>query len=52
MFTIQYTVDMGSIHVKQIAGVANQRLSDDERECFADAFHEALILQDKQLQSV
>jgi hypothetical protein len=51
MFTIQYTVDMGSIHVKQIAGVANQRLSDDQRECFVDAFHEALRLRNNQLQS-
>jgi hypothetical protein len=51
MFTIQYTVDMGSIHVKQIAGVANQRLSNDQRECFVDAFHEALRLREKQLQS-
>jgi hypothetical protein len=51
MFTIQLVVDMGMMSVKQIAGVANQRLTDEQREAYTEAFHDALRLREKQLQS-
>jgi len=50
-FTIQLVVDMGVMSVKQIAGVANQRLTEDEREAYTEAFREVLQLREKQLQS-
>jgi len=52
MFTIQLVVDMGMMSVKQIAGVANQRLTEEQREAYTEAFHEALRLREEQLQSV
>jgi len=51
IFTIQLVVDMGLMSVKQIAGVANQRLTKEEREAYTEAFHEALRLREKQLES-
>ena len=51
MFTIQLVVDMGMMSVKQIAGVANQRLTEEQREAYTEAFHEALRLREKQLES-
>jgi hypothetical protein len=51
MFTIQLVVDMGLMSVKQIAGVANQRLTEEQREAYTEAFHEALRLRENQLQS-
>jgi len=51
MFTIQLVVDMGMMSVKQIAGVGNQRLTDEQREAYTEAFHDALRLREKQLQS-
>jgi hypothetical protein len=50
-FTIQLVVDMGLMSVKQIAGVANQRLTDDQREAYTEAFREVLQQREKQLQS-
>jgi len=52
IFTMQADVSMGVTNVIQIAGVANQRLSDDEREQYALAFQQALFLRDEQLGSV
>lgn len=50
-FTIQLVVDMGLMSVKQIAGVGNQRLTDDQREAYTEAFREVLQQREKQLQS-
>lgn len=51
MFTIQLVVDQGMMSVKQIAGVANQRLTEDQRESYAEAFRQVLQQREKQLQS-
>jgi hypothetical protein len=48
-FTIQLVVDMGLMSVKQIAGVANQRLTEDQREAYTEAFREVLQQREKQL---
>jgi len=50
-FTIQMDVSMGVMNVKQIAGVANQRLSDEERDKYSAAFKQALQQREKQLAS-
>ena len=50
-FTIQLDVFMGVMNVKQIAGVANQRLDDDQREQYSQAFKQALQSREKQLSS-
>jgi hypothetical protein len=50
-FTIQLDVSMGMMNVKQIAGVANQRLDDDQREQYSQAFKQALQSREKQLSS-
>jgi hypothetical protein len=50
-FTIQLVVDMGLMSVKQIAGVANQRLTEKQREAYTEAFREVLQQREKQLQS-
>ena len=50
-FTIQLVVDMGLMSVKQISGVANQRLTDDQKEAYTEAFREVLQQREKQLQS-
>jgi hypothetical protein len=51
MFTIQLVVDMGLMSVKQISGVANQRLTEDQREAYTEAFRQVLQAREKQLQS-
>jgi len=51
-FTIQLVVDMGLMSVKQITGVSNQRLTEDQREAYTEAFREVLQQREKQLQSV
>jgi hypothetical protein len=48
-FTIQLVVDQGMMSVKQIAGVGNQRLTDDQREAYTEAFREVLQQREKQL---
>jgi len=48
-FTIQLVVDMGLMSVKQIAGVANQRLTEEQREAYTEAFREVLQQREKQL---
>ena len=50
-FTIQLVVDMGLMSVKQISGVANQRLTEDQREAYTESFREVLQQREKQLQS-
>jgi len=50
-FTIQMDVSMGVMNVKQIAGVANQGLSDHERDKYSTAFKQALQEREKQLAS-
>ena len=50
-FTIQLDVSMGVMNVKQIAGVANQRLDDNAREQYSMAFKRALQSREKQLVS-
>jgi hypothetical protein len=50
-FTIQLVVDMGLMSVKQISGVANQRLTEDQREAYTEAFRQVLQQREKQLQS-
>jgi hypothetical protein len=51
-FTIQLIVDHGLMSVKQIAGVANQRLTDKQKDQYSDAFKLALQQRENQLQSV
>jgi hypothetical protein len=50
-FTIQLTVDMGMMSVKQIAGIANQRLTDDQKDQYTAAFRLALQERESALQS-
>jgi hypothetical protein len=50
-FTIQLDVSMGVMNVKQIAGVGNQRLDDEQREQYSMAFKLALQSREKQLAS-
>jgi hypothetical protein len=50
-FTIQLDVSMGVMNVVQIAGVANQRLSDDAREQYSTAFKQALQSRESELSS-
>jgi len=50
-FTIQLVVDMGLMSVKQIAGVANQWLTDEQKDQYSNAFKEALQQRESQLQS-
>lgn len=50
-FTIQLDVSMGVMNVVQIAGVANQRLDDEQREQYSQAFKQALTLRNEQLVS-
>lgn len=49
VFTIQMEVSMGVMNVKQISGVANQRLTDEQREQYSLAFKEALRLRSEQV---
>jgi hypothetical protein len=50
IFTIQLVVDMGLMSVKQIAGVANQRLTDVQKEQYSNAFKLALREREFQLE--
>jgi hypothetical protein len=50
-FTIQLDVSMGVMNVVQIAGVGNQRLSDEEREQYSMAFKQALQSRESELSS-
>jgi hypothetical protein len=50
-FTIQLDVSMGVMNVKQIAGVGNQRLDDEQREQYSQAFKQALQSRESELSS-
>jgi hypothetical protein len=50
-FTIQLEVDMGMMSVKQIVGVSNSRLDDQQRHDYTESFRLALKLQESKLQS-
>jgi hypothetical protein len=50
-FTIQLDVSMGVMNVKQIAGVGNQRLNDEQREQYSQAFKQALQSRESELSS-
>lgn len=49
LFTIQLEVDNGMMSVKQIKGVANQSLSDSERDAYTEAFGTALKKRNEEL---
>jgi len=51
MFTIQLEVNMGMMSVKQIAGIGNARLTDEERELYTTAFSKALTQRESALAS-
>ena len=48
-FTVQLEVNHGLMSVKQIAGVANARLTEEQRELYTTAFGKALHLREDQL---
>jgi len=50
-FTVQLDVHMGMMNVKQIAGISNARLHDQDREQYTKAFSEALKQRSTELQS-
>lgn len=50
-FTIQLDVSMGVMNVKQIAGIANAKLTLEQRELYQTAFAEALKQRENQLVS-
>jgi len=50
-FTIQLDVSMGVMNVIQISGVANQRLGEDQKDKYANAFKLALQSREKELSS-
>jgi len=50
-FTIQLDVSMGVMNVKQIAGVGNQRLDDEQKEKYSNAFKLALQSRESELSS-
>ena len=52
MFTIQLEINMGMMSVKQIAGIGNARLTDEERELYTTAFSKALTQRESALTSV
>ena len=49
LFTIQLEVNNGIMSVKQIKGVANQSLSDNERDTYTEAFGTALKKRNEEL---
>jgi len=50
-FTIQLTVDMGMMSVKQIAGISNQRLDEIQKAQYTKAFGLALQSREAALKS-
>jgi hypothetical protein len=50
-FTIQLDVSMGVMNVIQISGVGNQRLSEDQKYKYANAFKQALQSRENELSS-
>jgi hypothetical protein len=50
-FTVQLTVDMGMMTVSQIVGTSNQRLTQEQKDAYTEAFGKALHLQANALKS-
>ncbi len=50
-FTVQLDVNHGMMNVKQIAGISNARLTDEQREQYAEAFKQALQARNDALES-
>jgi hypothetical protein len=50
-FTIQLDISMGVMNIKQIAGVGNQRLNEDQKEKYSNAFKLALQSRNDELSS-
>lgn len=50
-FTIQLEVNMGLMSVKQIVGLSNSRLSEEDRDLYSTAFRLALQSREEQLSS-
>jgi hypothetical protein len=50
-FTIQLDISMGVMNVIQISGVANQRLGEDQKDKYANAFKQALQSRESELSS-
>ena len=51
-FTVQLTVEMGMMSVSQIVGTSNQRLTQEQKDSYTEAFGKALKLQADALESV
>ena len=51
MFTVQLEVNMGMMSVRQIAGLSNSRLSEEDRDLYTKAFAAALQEQESRLKS-
>jgi len=50
-FTVQLTVEMGMMSVNQIVGTSNQRLTQEQKDSYTEAFGKALKLQADALKS-
>ena len=48
---LSYLQSGNEVTVKQISGVANQRLTDDQREDYTASFRQALRIREEQLGS-
>jgi len=51
-FTVQLKVEMGMMNVSQIVGTSNQRLTQEQKDSYTEAFGKALKLQADALESV
>lgn len=49
LFTVQLDVSMGMMSVRQITGLSNKRLTEDQRDLYTKAFGQALKLRNEQL---
>lgn len=49
LFTVQLDVSMGMMSVKQITGLSNKSLTEDQRDLYTKAFGQALKLRNEQL---
>ena len=50
-FTVQLKVDMGMMSVSQIVGMSNQRLTDEQKDAYTQAFSKALHSRNDELES-
>jgi hypothetical protein len=50
-FTVQLKVDMGMMTVSQIVGISNQRLTDEQKDAYTQAFSKALHSRNDELES-